>query len=338
MGLDIKTLFVADVAVLLVSAALSLYYWHRDRDGEWLLWWASGTAASAVSLLIIGLLGAVPRPILGFPAAALAVTGLLMIWQSMRGLNGKPPLTGWLVGLVAAFLTILSVAVALGADLRERSGLLMAAMALSAMACAWEVRFGVAAPLRARLPLAALFVVIAVLLALTAVLTGLGDHGPVASLRDLLGDSLPLVNSLAILCLCFYVTLIINDRARSRYRKLASTDELTGLPNRRYFMEEANRNARRDGAPACLLMMDLDHFSDVNRRFGHAGGDAALQAFAEALRQGMRSTSSRATAARSSVRTWARPRSAKRSRSPRGCARRSPPCRWSSRARRSASR
>jgi diguanylate cyclase (GGDEF)-like protein len=290
MGLDIKTLFVADVAVLLVSAALSLYFWHRDRDGNWLLWWASGTAATAASLLIFGFFRAVPRPVVGFPAATLAVGGLLLVWQSMRGLNGKPPLTGWLVALVAAFVTVLSVAVVLGADLRERSGLLMVAMALSASACAWEVHFGVPTPWRGRLLLVALFVVVAALLALTAVLTGLGSHGPVASLRDLLGDFLPLVNSLAILCLCFYVTLIINERARSRYRKFASTDELTGLPNRRYFMEEATRSARQDGSPACLLMMDLDHFSDVNRRFGHAGGDEALRAFSEELRQGMRST------------------------------------------------
>ena len=55
-------------------------------------------------------------------------------------------------------------------------------------------------------------------------------------------------------------------------------------------MEEANRSARQDPTPACLLMMDLDHFSDVNRRFGHTGGDEALRAFAEVLRRNMRST------------------------------------------------
>jgi diguanylate cyclase (GGDEF)-like protein len=218
------------------------------------------------------------------------VAGFLMVWQSMRGLNGKAASTALLIVLVAAFAIVLGVAVVLGGDLRERAGLLMAAMALSAAACAWEVSFGVPTPSRGRLPLAALYVVAGLLLALTAVLTGLRNHGPVASFADLLGDLLPLVNSVAILCLCFYVTLIINERARSRYRKLASTDDLTGLPNRRFFMEEANRSTKRERAPACLMMMDLDHFSDVNRRFGHAGGDEALRAFAEVLRRTMRLT------------------------------------------------
>ena len=142
MGLDIKTLFVADVAVLLVSAALSLYYWHRDREGGWLLWWASGTAATAAALLIIGLFGPVPPPIVGLPAAALSVAGLLLVWQSMRGLNGKPPATGWLIALVVVFAVVLATAHVLGANLRERAGLLMAAMALSAMACAWDCGTG----------------------------------------------------------------------------------------------------------------------------------------------------------------------------------------------------
>ena len=42
--------------------------------------------------------------------------------------------------------------------------------------------------------------------------------------------------------------------------------------------------------PACVLMIDLDHFSEVNRTFGHAGGDRALIAFAGLARQQLRPT------------------------------------------------
>jgi diguanylate cyclase (GGDEF)-like protein len=287
MGLDIKTLFIADVAVLLVSAIVSLLFWYRDRDGDWLLWWTAGTASSGLAMLVLGVSGPVLRPVVGVPAASLFFAGFLMVWQSMRRLHGRPAVWGWAIALVA-FVAMLSGAVMLGADLHERAGLLLAALAFAAMVSAWEVAFGSPALWRSRLPLAAMFFVMGSLLATTAVVTGLRGHAPVVSFADLLGGNLPLVNSVALLGVCFYIMLIINERTRTRYRQLASTDELTGLPNRRFFMEEASRRAR--GSSGSVLMMDLDYFSEVNRRFGHAGGDRALKAFADAVRQGLRTT------------------------------------------------
>ena len=67
-------------------------------------------------------------------------------------------------------------------------------------------------------------------------------------------------------------------------KRLATTDELTGLMNRREFMgmaeHELNR-ARRYGQPMSLFMIDLDYFKQINDRFGHAAGDAVLCDFAQ---------------------------------------------------------
>lgn len=65
---------------------------------------------------------------------------------------------------------------------------------------------------------------------------------------------------------------------------LASTDALTGLPNRHSFMSSgklAIAIAARSSAPLSLLMLDLDHFKQINDTWGHQMGDRALQAFAE---------------------------------------------------------
>ncbi|KQP12701.1 GGDEF domain-containing protein [Pseudorhodoferax sp. Leaf267] len=76
------------------------------------------------------------------------------------------------------------------------------------------------------------------------------------------------------------------DEADHRLRTIANTDSLTGLPNRRGFTERAEAlfaNAKRYHHPLTVLMLDLDHFKQVNDRHGHDGGDKALVLFAEML-------------------------------------------------------
>lgn len=75
--------------------------------------------------------------------------------------------------------------------------------------------------------------------------------------------------------------------ANETNQDLARTDALTGLANRRFFMERLRDGidrARVTGMLLSLIMVDLDHFKQVNDRFGHAGGDAVLVAFANLMR------------------------------------------------------
>ncbi|HSM07996.1 MAG TPA: sensor domain-containing diguanylate cyclase [Gemmatimonadota bacterium] len=74
-------------------------------------------------------------------------------------------------------------------------------------------------------------------------------------------------------------------------RRLAITDGLTGLHNRRHFMrqlDEAVRRAGRYQETMALIMLDLDLFKDVNDRFGHQVGDRVLELLATALRDSVR--------------------------------------------------
>src|SRR5208337_5424523 len=75
--------------------------------------------------------------------------------------------------------------------------------------------------------------------------------------------------------------------ARDALDRLAHTDPLTGLLNRRGFDQEVQRalaSTRAHGRPAAALMCDLDEFKTVNDRFGHDFGDAALRHAADLLR------------------------------------------------------
>lgn len=72
---------------------------------------------------------------------------------------------------------------------------------------------------------------------------------------------------------------------------LATTDELTGISNRRIFFElatQALHRASRHGRQLVLLILDIDWFKEINDRYGHLGGDEALRAFTLAVKDELR--------------------------------------------------
>ena len=75
--------------------------------------------------------------------------------------------------------------------------------------------------------------------------------------------------------------------------RLATTDVLTGLNNRRMFdafLPQALARAARSGQPVALAMLDIDQFKDINDTLGHAGGDQVLIEFARRLTATVRTT------------------------------------------------
>jgi len=87
----------------------------------------------------------------------------------------------------------------------------------------------------------------------------------------------------------FYLGVVI--AAQKRLQKVAITDSLTGLLNRRqmqYLLDQELERFKRSGEPVSLMLMDFDHFKQLNDSRGHDAGDKVLQAFADILRQELR--------------------------------------------------
>jgi len=86
-----------------------------------------------------------------------------------------------------------------------------------------------------------------------------------------------------------YITNAAGDRSRldeelKRVRKLSMTDELTGLPNRRAFLDRLENElgrVKRHHEPLSLILIDLDDFKKVNDTYGHAVGDQVLKCYAK---------------------------------------------------------
>lgn len=84
-----------------------------------------------------------------------------------------------------------------------------------------------------------------------------------------------------------------NSRLYQEVQALATTDELTGINNRRNLMELGEREVKRSvryQRPLSALMLDIDHFKHINDTYGHATGDIVLRAIARHCVDQLRST------------------------------------------------
>jgi diguanylate cyclase (GGDEF)-like protein/PAS domain S-box-containing protein len=81
------------------------------------------------------------------------------------------------------------------------------------------------------------------------------------------------------------------EQAKKEALEMANKDALTGLLNRRAFMERMEQETQRSlraGAPLSFLLIDIDHFKDVNDRYGHQVGDLVLKRFSNQLMKSIR--------------------------------------------------
>lgn len=99
--------------------------------------------------------------------------------------------------------------------------------------------------------------------------------------------SMVVVTSLPFSMLVFTIINYL-DVLQNKLAELATTDVLTGLPNRRAFLDRSTHLNQRS-SPGMLAIIDADHFKRINDTYGHAVGDLCLQAIARQLRTVTRS-------------------------------------------------
>ena len=102
-----------------------------------------------------------------------------------------------------------------------------------------------------------------------------------------------LISMVLLVTVSFSMTALTSDQLIKGLKERADRDHLTGLLNRGTFLDMATTELHRlhsTGSGAAIVLADLDHFKAVNDEFGHGAGDLALQAFAEACGDSVRST------------------------------------------------
>lgn len=125
---------------------------------------------------------------------------------------------------------------------------------------------------------------VSIAMTLQSATSGMVDRDVLLSVR--MGLSLVMLTPIMI-----GSVMAANQALVQRLRLLADQDPLTGLPNRRAFLEAAHtqmHTLHQLQAPCAVLMLDIDHFKLVNDRHGHAAGDAVLTLFGQLLRDCLR--------------------------------------------------
>ena len=95
------------------------------------------------------------------------------------------------------------------------------------------------------------------------------------------------------IAIAFVLLAMAKERAELHQRRAALIDSLTGLANRRAFLQDAEDLIRlqvRRGRPVAVFLIDLDHFKSINDRFGHMVGDKVLKLFGDLAKAKLRGT------------------------------------------------
>jgi len=111
--------------------------------------------------------------------------------------------------------------------------------------------------------------------------------------RSRVVGALTLLSGLSFIAVSWLLALSLRERARAQEElvRLAGTDALTSLPNRRAFderMDDEWRRGRRAGTPLSVLFIDVDYFKAYNDTYGHALGDDALATVAHSIATAVR--------------------------------------------------
>ncbi len=293
MAFELNTLFLLTIDVEAILGLLLLLVWVQNTRVHAVAWWATAHLMRSVSVMLYGLYGSVPDLLSIDLPNVLLFSSFGVTWNGARVFNGRAALPGSLMAGAAVWLLASQwPGFDVGSELRgQLSALIVAGYTWLTAYEFWRAR---SEPLVSRWPAIALFFTHGMVFLLRTPLNAL-VHGRESD--SLLSSAWISVLSLELFLMTIAAAFILlamsKERTELRHKTAAMIDPLTGLLNRRAFLQDADALMQQQIArdrPIGVLLVDLDHFKSINDRFGHAVGDKVLQIFAKTARTNLRQT------------------------------------------------
>lgn len=292
MVVDTATLRLAFAVMALTLLILFYLVTFRHTRSAYSGWWCT-----ALGLFLCGsaafLLDGTPHQVWANPLGnALLVAGAAAVWTAASSLRTQRPALWQLV--VPPALTAAASALDNPATNDWSGGpVFLALMSLMIGLASRELWLMGSGDSRLHRPLAFISGILAAYYAgrWAAFLAG-GPQGTV--FRAYFGSaSTTLLTMTQLVVVSFSMAALSHEQLARHLRETASRDGLTGLLNHAAFLDLGAAELRRlhpAQSTATLILADLDHFKDVNDKFGHPAGDSVLQTFAAICSSAVRST------------------------------------------------
>ncbi|MFF1254881.1 GGDEF domain-containing protein [Pseudarthrobacter sp. NPDC058329] len=292
MVLDTATLRIAFGLMALVLVFLFYFSAYRTTRSPYSGWWClalifflSGSACF--------LLDRTPHQVWANPLGnVLLVHGGIAVWAGARSLRTVPPIK-WAFSGIPLVTLIASVVDNPATNTWSGGPVFLAAMGLTVGLASrelWRLEPGYS---RVRIPMAVAAGGLSAFYFLRwAAFMVEGQNGP--TFTTVFGSAVTtLVTMVLLVVVSFSMAALSSEQQTRALRVVASRDDLTGLLNRKAFLDlaaeqVADRTITRGSGT--LILADLDHFKSVNDTYGHAAGDVALQSFADACTATVRTT------------------------------------------------
>jgi diguanylate cyclase (GGDEF)-like protein len=290
-AMDPLTAFLIVALMMLLNGGV-LGLMHRDlppavRPSA--ISWRIGTLLQACGCILLAVQAFMPTWFVLPLGNGLVMLGIAGCWRAMRQFYGLPE-SAWL--LAPALLATAGIAWFAGPQPDLVARIVIASLAWAGMliGAAWTVLSATRGKggLSARV-LAGIFALLAAFMLLRGLYflvlpqtpgTIIDPRNWMNALTPMFASILPVIGTTGFLLLC-------SDRIRRQWEVAASTDDLTGLANRRTLAAVGAQrlaHARSEGGFLALAIADIDHFKSINDRFGHDTGDLALRHVAARLR------------------------------------------------------
>jgi diguanylate cyclase (GGDEF)-like protein len=287
---DVPTLIAVAVSAKVVSGVLLIYAWVTNRHTPALALWAIGfLVASAATALIITEERIGDVRLIDI-ADTLLIAAYALLWMGARSFNNRKAPVAYLLVAPAAWFLFRQLEV-----LHFSNSTRIVVVSSILLFCLVLTGFEFWRSNRSLPSCWPLIVIIGIQAAvfLSRILW------PGWMLRALTGPS-PAISVLSVfffellfqtLFAAFLLAFLVKERREEHYRRAALIDPLTGIWNRRAFLEYASRNMSRaaiDKRAVALISFDLDRFKFINDRYGHQAGDRMLCGFCNVVTEALR--------------------------------------------------
>ena len=289
LALDTNTLIVVTAVTLILTASAILISWLINRQIAGANHWSLGYLFLASGILLQATQEYL-NPLISIGLANhTIVAGGYLIWMGSRMFQGRQALPfHYFIILQLVLFMMLALLKLESSGLADRTILMSAILgALSLLIASELLRKNAQRNLSTTIT-----GIVFVLLAIAFIARGLSvEILPKQGNMVTVGKHSHITYLFAIVFnipIAFGFIIMLTERLENRLQKLANTDFLTGLHSRRAIVEAADRlisRSNRSHSSTSLVMMDLDHFKNINDTYGHQAGDALLSHFADTMRQ-----------------------------------------------------